>query len=137
MNKTILVFAMLLLVGCAGGESRLNYLNLGMDRSTVARILGEPHTRFARDPYEYFMYELTNKTTVRKGATCAMYGFVTVGLSWINCPDEDTYFVRFVDNRVEAFGRMGDFTPADLVGGELRKKEISTSTAVSRMTFGK
>ena len=137
MRKTILVLAVLSLVSCAGGESRLNYLNLGMDRSTVVQILGTPNTRFARDPYEYYMYELTNKTTVRKGATCAMYGFLTVGLSWINCPDDDTYFVRFEDNRVEAFGRMGDFTPAELVGGESRKQEISTSTAASRMFIGK
>ena len=137
MKKTILVLAVLSLVSCAGGESRLNYLNLGMDRSTVVQILGTPNTRFARDPYEYYMYELTNKTTVRKGATCAMYGFLTVGLSWINCPDDDTYFVRFEDNRVEAFGRMGDFTPAELVGGESRRQEISTSTAASRMFLGK
>ena len=137
MKKTILVLAVLSLVSCAGGESRLNYLNLGMDRSTVVQILGTPNTRFARDPYEYYMYELTNKTTVRKGAACAMYGFFTVGLSWINCPDDDTYFVRFEDNRVEAFGRMGDFTPAELVGGESRKQEISTSTAASRMFLGK
>lgn len=136
MKKTILILAVLTLVGCAGGESRLNYLGLGMDRSTVLRILGAPDTRFAREPYEYYMYELTNRTTVRKGATCAMYGFLTVGLSWINCPDEDTYFVRFEDNRVEAFGRMGDFTPADLVGGDARKQEVSSSTAASRMIFG-
>ena len=103
----------------------------------MVQILGTPNTRFARDPYEYYMYELTNKTTVRKGATCAMYGLFTVGLSWINCPDDDTYFVRFEDNRVEAFGRMGDFTPAELVGGESRKQEISTSTAASRMFLGK
>ena len=81
-----------------------------MDRSSVAQILGAPHTRFAVDPYEYFMYELTNKTTVREGATCAMYGFLTGGLSWINCPDEDTYFVRF---------------------------EVSKSTAASEMFLGK
>jgi hypothetical protein len=56
------------------------------------------------------MYELTNKTTVRKGATYAMYGFLTVGLSCINCPDEDTYFVRF---------------------------EVSKSTAASEMFLGK
>ena len=137
MKKTILILTVLSLVGCAGGESRLNYLNLGMDRSTVIQILGAPNTRFARDPYEYYMYELTNKTTVRKGATCAMYGFLTVGLSWINCPDDDTYFVRFEDNRVEAFGRMGDFTPVELIGGESRKQEISSSTAASRMFLGK
>ena len=83
------------------------------------------------------MYGLTNNTTVREGATCAMYGFLTGGLSWINCPDEDTYFVRFEDNRVEAFGRMGDFTPADLVGCESRKHEVSTRTAASRMFLGK
>jgi len=75
MKKTILVLAVLSLVSCAGGESRLNYLNLGMDRSTVVQILGAPNTRFARDTYEYYMYELTSRTTVRKGATCAMYGF--------------------------------------------------------------
>jgi hypothetical protein len=66
-----------------------------------------------------------------------MYGFLTVGLSCINRPDEDTYFVRFEDNRVEAFGRMGDFTPADLVGGESRKHEVSTITAASEMFLGK
>ena len=108
-----------------------------MDRSSVAQILGAPHTRFAIDPYEYFMYELTKKTTLRKGATYAMYGFLTVGLSCLNRPDEDAYFVRFEDNRVEAFGRMGDFTPADLVSDESRKHEVSTSTAARAMFLGK
>lgn len=136
MRLLIAGLLMLVLASCAGGESRLNYVGLGMDRSTVLRILGVPDTRFAREPYEYYMYELTKRTSIRKGATCGVYGFITAGLSWINCADEDTYFVRFEDNQVEAFGRMGDFTPANLSNGEPQKQEISVSNAFSRMVLG-
>ena len=132
MRLLIATLLMLVLASCAGGESRLNYVGLGMDRSTVLRILGVPDTRFAREPYEYYMYELTKRTSIRKGATCGVYGFITAGLSWINCADEDTYFVRFEGNQVEAFGRMGDFTPPAFY---LRVRIFGSKTSASLSRF--
>ena len=88
--KHIVAFAFtLLLAGCAllgSGASNLNLVSLGMNKTQVTEIMGNPDTSSAQAPHEYFIYYLT-----------VDYGIV------------QNFFVRFENGVVESYGRVGDF----------------------------
>ena len=81
----VLVLAAFLLVGC-GSASKLNRVELGMSQEEVINVVGEPNSTSAAEDLVYLRYNLW-----------------TEGFFW------EDYFVQIKDDRVEAYGRIGDF----------------------------
>jgi hypothetical protein len=86
MNKFIVaaIFAGALLTGCATAD-KLNQIHVGMAKDQVVSILGAPDSTSATANMEYFTYYLIGDST---------YG------------RDQPYMIRFVDNKVESFGRF-------------------------------
>jgi hypothetical protein len=82
----ILSLALLLVVGCAGGAKKINLLQLGMTRAQVVEVMGEPNSTSEIDGTLYLRYYLS-----------------PTGLF------SEEYFVRIVEDAVDAYGRRGDF----------------------------
>jgi len=82
----ILMIAGAFLAGCATSAA-LNNLHIGMDRSQVIALLGQPDSTSAQANVEYLTYYLaidTNEGPAR----------------------DQPYLVRLVDGKVESFGRF-------------------------------
>jgi hypothetical protein len=77
------LLALLVLVGCA---AKTNQIRLGMTREQVVDVMGTPASTSEMGDTVYLKYRL--------------YG------DWIF---PERYFVRLVDGKVDAFGRVGDF----------------------------
>jgi len=86
---TLFVFAAILL-GCAT-SSIINSVELGMTKSEVVAVMGDPVSVSAKGATEYLNYALSETSDD------AYYGFTT------------PYYVRLVNGRVDAYGRSGDF----------------------------
>ena len=87
MKNLCLVLLLALLVGCATA-GRINTISLGMSKQEVVKIMGPPVSTSATHGVEYLRYLLTE----------------------IDAFSPDTpYFVRIVDGKVDAYGRVGDF----------------------------
>ena len=82
----ILLIVGALLVGCATSAA-LNNLHIGMDRSQVISLLGQPDSTSAQANVEYLTYYLAIDT--QEGPA-----------------RDQPYLVRLVDGKVESFGRM-------------------------------
>jgi hypothetical protein len=68
----------------------LSEISLGMSKEQVISVKGKPYERAAREGVEYFIY-----------ATFLINGNgKTV---------QDKYFIRFIADKVDSFGRIGDF----------------------------
>lgn len=90
MGKYILPLALfLLLYGCATAPA-LNKISLGMVKSDVIKILGNPNSVSAKGNIEYLSYTIT-------GFKCPPTAYC------------DDYFVRLIDGKVESYGKAGDF----------------------------
>jgi len=77
--------AALLLLGCATA-SKLNSVQLGMTRDQVIDAIGAPSSTSQMGETQYLKYQLCS--------------------DWIFT---DRYYVRLIDGKVDAFGRVGDF----------------------------
>jgi hypothetical protein len=88
MNKFFVaaIFAGALLTGCATSSETLNQIHIGMTKAQVISILGTPDSTSAQANMEYFTYYLTTNT----------------GSYYRDQP----YMIRFVDEKVESFGRF-------------------------------
>jgi hypothetical protein len=75
----------LLVMGCAGA-GKLNSVRLGMTRDEVVAVAGEPSSTSQMGNEEFLKYQLMS--------------------DWIFT---DRYYVRLMNGRVDAFGRVGDF----------------------------
>jgi outer membrane protein assembly factor BamE (lipoprotein component of BamABCDE complex) len=87
---TTFIAATILLVGCATSH-KINTISTGMSKEAVIALMGKPVSVSATDGVEYLNYRLSETSDN------AFYGITT------------PYFVRIVDGKVDAFGRMGDF----------------------------
>jgi outer membrane protein assembly factor BamE (lipoprotein component of BamABCDE complex) len=76
----------LVLAGCASSETKLNRLKIGMTKAEVIAIMGQPQNTRATANVEYLIYRLRGR-------------------------DRGTqdFFVRFNQDKVEAYGKPGDF----------------------------
>jgi hypothetical protein len=75
--------AALLFLNCA---SNLNHVQLGMTKDQVIQAVGAPSSTSAMGDTLYLKYQLCS--------------------DWIFT---DRYYVRLINDRVDAFGRVGDF----------------------------
>jgi len=87
LYRIILIFiAVFFLFACAGSSKKMNQLKLGMTRQEVIDAIGEPASTSAKRNTVYLNYQL------KAG------GFYT-----------DSYYVRLLDGKVNAYGKAGDF----------------------------
>jgi len=104
----IALIVAVLLVGCAGTESRVNAISLGMSKAQVMQILGQPKSTRASAGVEYLVYDL--KQSVDAGS-CAAWSWSLV-LIPVECTRKKIeYFVQFKGGVATAYGEIGDFVP--------------------------
>ena len=91
MKKVLIVLLTVALFSCAGAP-KMNKLMLGMTKLQVIDVMGEPDSTAAQAGTEYLKYNLWKDY-------------------WDRSPGNysEPYFVRLVDDKVESYGRMGDF----------------------------
>lgn len=87
----------------------MNLISLGMDKTQVINILGQPQSSSAQAPYEYFIYPLTRNLTNQEIAACAGINVLTLGIGAALCFREEDRYIRFENGIVESYGRVGDF----------------------------
>jgi Short C-terminal domain/SmpA / OmlA family len=92
MNRYLItaIFACALLAGCATAD-RLNQIRIGMTKDQVVAIMGTPDSTSAQANMEYYTYYLLNES---------QYG------------RDQPYMIRFVDSKVESFGRFAQLFDA-------------------------
>jgi hypothetical protein len=109
-NLVAQLFILILIVSCAGTQSRLNELSLGMSKGDVISILGDPDSVAANSGAEYLVYNLSGKTGAGKAVGCSAVTLMTFGMGAATCsPDKEDFFVRLVRGAVDAYGKVGDF----------------------------
>ena len=74
------------MLGCAGTSKKINNVQLGMTKSDVIAVMGEPNYSSVREDIEILNYKLTS-----------------------NVLFTDEYIVRLKQGKVDLFGRRGDF----------------------------
>lgn len=94
MRTTPLALLALALAGCATAH-KMNSLSIGMTKAEVISVLGHPKDSSATSGVEYLRYELHPDSLGR-----CLAG---------PCEGVADYFVRIVNGRVDAYGRIGDF----------------------------
>ena len=82
---SVFVFA-LLIAGCATAP-KMNQITVGMTKQQVIEVLGQPASTSAKPNVEYLSYRLSHQ----------FWGY------------EHPYFIRLINGRVDAYGRLGDF----------------------------
>jgi len=112
MKILVLATFTAILIGCASTAKNLNDVSLGMTKSDVVSILGEPSETRASDGVEYMIYTLRTAPSPGTQTTCGVAGVYTLGLVYLadGCQYSDgDYFVQIQGGKVEAYGRIGDF----------------------------
>lgn len=94
--RTLMLLAVVAIVGCSTPSSRLNKVSLGMNKAQVVEILGEPESTRASKGVEFLIYSLRERIA-RPGEAIAPIGI------------DGKYFVKFVEGKVESYGHVGDF----------------------------
>jgi hypothetical protein len=79
------VLIVFLVIGCASAK-KINSVALGMTPDQVVAVMGEPTSTSATENLMYFKYRLHPKSLFT-----------------------EDYYIQFVDGKVDAFGRRGDF----------------------------
>ena len=85
--KLAAVVSSLLLVvlsGCVSGSAKLDRVHLGMTKTEVVALLGQPDSTTAQANTEYLTYYLRNNVSDR----------------------DQPYMIRLIDAKVESFGRF-------------------------------
>ena len=92
MNRVVIFIAIsMFLFGCAGAP-KMNNLSLGMTKSEVINVMGPPDSVSAKGGTEYMKYDLWRDFWDRKPGDYS-----------------DPYFVRLIHDKVESYGKIGDF----------------------------
>lgn len=102
MLKTLIgLFVVFLITSCATSSkpsSSLNRLNVRMSKAEVIQTLGNPESTRADGAVEFFIYSLKERT-VWPGENVPIVPSAVI----------EKYFVKFVDGKVQSYGRLGDF----------------------------
>jgi hypothetical protein len=139
MRINLLIVVALLLTACADTASRLNEMSVGMTKSDVTELLGEPQTTTGMNGTEYMMYELRDAPSPSTQAGCAIvdlpFGGMAVSSVLLDeCEyTNDLYFVRLIDGKVDAYGQRVYF---DSMGGSKSSSEIPPITITDIYTIG-
>lgn len=117
MKKSLLVILTLIMAsGCASTIQKTLQLSVGMSKSEVIQIMGNPESSKASDGAEFLIYKLQPGTSLGVGAVCGMAGLLTIGIAYADprCTGgkEEEHFVKLESGKVVSYGRIGDFDPA-------------------------
>ena len=82
----ILLAATAILFSCAASSKKMNNVSLGMTKAQVIEAIGDPKSTSAKEEIVYLKYRLSTD------------GLFTA-----------EYYVRLEEDKVVAFGRVGDF----------------------------
>lgn len=74
-TQAVIIAIAILLTGCAGTESRVNEISLGMSKAQVIQVLGQPKSTRAGAGVEYLLHDL--KESVDAGS-CAAWSWSLV-----------------------------------------------------------
>ena len=93
LNPVGITLIAVVLVGCATPSKNLNRVSVGMTKTQVIELLGEPQSARATQGVEYLIYRLAE------------------GFSVAGAPHEvrSSYFVGLRNGVVDSYGRLGDF----------------------------
>lgn len=113
MKSTVLV-SVIFLVGCVNTAKNLDYVSVGMSKSAVIYVLGEPAQTKTGEGVEYLTYRLRSAPGAEAQAGCGAAGIGTMGLAYLykGCqfPEHD-YLIVLKQGKVTAFGRSEIFDP--------------------------
>lgn len=108
-NILILIVAGLTISCATPGSSLskpdLSRISIGMSKQEVVAELGDPHDVAQKGDVEYFSYNFDHPFDGRPAIV-------------------DSYYVRFVDGRVESYGRKGDFDSTKDPAVEVREVRV-------------
>jgi hypothetical protein len=96
----LIIFMVLFLVGCATPANKMNLISVGMTKAEVIEILGIPVSTAATENTEYLRYWLPETNL----AVAVLFSSDDASVK----PDW-SYFVRIINGKVNAYGRLGDF----------------------------
>lgn len=107
MRILIFMLSMSALPGCATGfgahSSKMNRVSLGMTKPQVIEALGEPQSTRAQGIAEYLTYNMFE---------VAFGPYVP-------------YFVRLINGKVEAYGKLGDFDSGKMPDQRIEMRQPS------------
>ncbi len=83
----------LFLVGCTTTSDSMTDISMGMTKGEVIKLLGKPDSVSATNGVEYMTYTLRTETSFTRNT----WGY------------QGQYFVRLLNGRVDAYGKVGDF----------------------------
>lgn len=89
----LMLVSTLTLASCATAP-KMNRLSVGMTKSQVLSVMGEPTSTAATDGVEFLRYRLSPTSD-------HAFNVIT-----------EEYFVRLVNGTVDCYGKMGDFDSA-------------------------
>jgi len=111
MKQILITIAAVLLVGCASNKT-LNFssISIGMNKEKVMALNGKPYRTAAIDGFEYYIYRGFDLKLMFDG----------------NKQGSGSYeaFIRFKDNKVEAYGRLDDFDSTQHREVVIKKSEL-------------
>lgn len=102
--KSWLIMTLMIVSGCATA-SKINRVSVGMTKNEVIDVMGKPVSTSATEGTEYLNYSLSET------GDHAFYGITT------------PYYIRLINGRVDAYGRMGDFDSTKTPTIKIEKEE--------------
>lgn len=97
MKMRLVILAAGMLMGCATGASNMNRVSIGMTKSQVVEVLGQPESTRATQGTEYMIYTLRDRMGGRPFVDIAPHEILS------------QYYVRLTGGHVDAYGQVGDF----------------------------
>jgi hypothetical protein len=87
-------------IGCVSSTSHLNSVSIGMTKTEVVKVMGQPTDTRGNSNTEFLIYHLASQPWITR-AYAARAGVQGYG--------EDDYCIRLVNGKVDAYGQKGDF----------------------------
>lgn len=107
--KAVLLISLLALVSCATSAKKTNRLSLGMSKNEVIEKIGvSPDESRAAEGHTFLIYKMREKLPESDVARVSI-GIVTFGITEIVAPWQDYVFVFDQENKLQKYGRVGDF----------------------------
>ena len=88
-----------IVVAMAPSADKLNELSVGMNKKDAIKIMGNPDRTSAKDNVEYLIYRLAYEKDFSKSWFFGIFAKAY----------KDDYFVKIVKEKVDSYGRLGDF----------------------------
>lgn len=113
MRILLLGLMMVFACGCSTNpgpteQQAMNLVSLGMTKAEVISLVGNPDSTAAQAGYEYLRYTTSIDRDFSLRMKCSGEAMAGDHPS-PECQYAEDRFIRFVDGKVESYGRVGDF----------------------------